>query len=158
MVIEQFYIDSKITDYFDGLLKFIPESLRDTRQSSLSSNCYATVNLLDIKHSEMFYNYIDILISVCKSKLQNDLQLFYLHMVDYKNGGEMKMHNHSHNEDYSFILYLNTCDDGETVLHIHNSISIRPEKNKVLMFSSKINHSANYSNKKRILVGGLIKK
>ena len=55
-------------------------------------------------------------------------------MVDYTNGGIMSKHSHKHNEDYSFILYLNDCLDGATVLHLEQYRVI--QKRYGLLFSS----------------------
>ena len=83
------------------------------------------------------------------------LNYHYMHMVDYTNGGIMSVHSHKHNEDYSFILYLNDCVDGATVLHLENQHKILPQKGKVLLFSSEIPHSSEYSRSKQVFVGGL---
>jgi len=79
----------------------------------------------------------------------------YIHMVDYTNGGIMKKHSHNHNEDYSFIMYLNDCNDGCTVLHLGCEHRIQPRKGTVLLFSSSIPHSSEYSKSKQVFVGGL---
>ena len=77
-------------------------------------------------------------------------------MISYDAGGYMTRHSHEHNEDYSFILYLNTCKDGATVLHYDDcEHHIAPERNKMLVFSSDTEHSAKFSDSKQILVGGL---
>ena len=76
-------------------------------------------------------------------------------MVDYTNGGIMSEHSHKHNEDYSFILYLNDCVDGATVLHLENKHRILPQKGTALLFSSEIPHSSEYSRSKQVFVGGL---
>ena len=56
------------------------------------------------------------------------LNYHYMHMVDYTNGGIMSKHSHKHNEDYSFILYLNDCLDGATVLHLNEQYRVIPKK------------------------------
>ncbi len=67
----------------------------------------------------------------------------------------MSKHSHKHNEDFSFILYLNDCDDGHTVLHLESQYRIKPQKGTVLLFSSSIPHSSEYSKSKQVFVGGL---
>jgi 2OG-Fe(II) oxygenase superfamily len=158
-MIKEFFVGDEVSNYFNLLLLFISDNFKifkDNKNSSLSSNCFSTLNLLDIIRTEKFYNYIGILQSLCEQKLNLKLKYFYVHMIDYENGGEMKVHQHLHNEDYSFILYLNSCTDGKTILHLGNKKQqITPIKNKVLLFSSDIPHSAEYSNSKKVLVGGL---
>lgn len=157
-MVEEFFASEKITRYFLSLLQLSlssPSIFKDQKQSSLSSNCFATLNLLDFPHSNIFYNYIDALRIKCEEFVGYNLEYVYLHMVDYSNGGTMGEHKHSHSEDYSFILYLNTCNDGQTVLLLREPYEILPQVNKVLLFSSYISHMSEYSNSKRILVGGL---
>lgn len=156
-MIEEFFVSEKITRYFLSLLKLTlssPSLFKDEKQSCLSSNCFATLNLLDFPHSNIFYNYIDTLRIKCEEFIGKNLEYVYLHMVDYSNGGTMGEHKHSHKEDYSFILYLNTCNDGQTVLLLREPYEILPKDNKVLLFSSYISHMSEYSNSKKILVGG----
>ena len=158
-MIKQFFVEDEVSDYFNLLLLFVSDNTdvyKDSKNSSLSSNCFSTLNLLDKVPSEKFYNYIGILLSLCQRELNLNLEYFYIHMVNYENGGNMKIHQHIHNEDYSFILYLNSCTDGNTILHLDNKThKVIPVKNKVLLFPSNIPHSAEYSNSKKVLVGGL---
>lgn len=155
----EFLVEDEVSNYFNLLLDFVSnhsESFKDTKQSFLSGNCFYTLNLLDYIESEIFYNYIDKLRLLCEDFLNRRLKYFYVHMINYENGGRMNVHKHDHNEDYSFILYLNSCNDGETILHTTEGIyKVTPEKNKVLLFPSTIPHSAAYSKSKRVLVGGL---
>lgn len=159
-MIEQFFVSEKIVAYCKSLLKLAlssPTLFKDNKQSCLSSNCFATLNLLEFPHSNIFYNYIDTLRIKCEERIGENLEYVYLHIVDYSNGGSMGEHKHSHNEDYSFILYLNTCDDGATTLLLREPYKILPTANKVLLFSSFISHMSDYSESKKVLVGGLKK-
>jgi hypothetical protein len=157
-MIKVFNVEENIVEYMTSLLKIFlakPELVKDIKQSSLSANCFSTLNLLKILHNNNFYNYIDELKTIIELHVDKELDFFYVHMVDYANGGIMNKHSHDHNEDYSFILYLNTCDDGYTVLSLKNCLKIKPEQGKMLVFSSNIPHSSEYSNSKKVLVGGL---
>lgn len=155
----EFLVEDNVSNYFNLLLDFVsthPEVFRDEKQSSLSGDCFYTLNLLEHIDSEIFYNYIDKLCLLCEDFLSRRLKYFYVHMINYENGGKMNVHTHDHNEDYSFILYLNSCNDGETILHTTKGhYKVTPERNKVLLFPSNIPHSAAYSVSKRVLVGGL---
>lgn len=151
-------LEQNYADYFDKWLiyfKYKSDLVQDVTNNCLSKNCFATKNLLQFVGDTEFLDGIKDLKTICQKIVNKKLKYFYLHMIDYENGGEMISHKHDHNEDFSFILYLNTCDDGDTVLHLNNQIKIKPHKNKLLIFSSDIVHSAIFSNKKRILVGGL---
>lgn len=155
----EFLVEDDVSNYFNLLLDFVSnysEVFKDKKQSSLSGDCFYTLNLLDYIESEIFYNYIDKLRLLCEDFLSRKLKYFYVHMINYENGGKMNVHKHDHNEDYSFILYLNSCNDGETILYTTNGqYKVTPEKNKVLLFPSSIPHSAEYSKSKRVFVGGL---
>jgi len=157
MKIKKFEVDEKVTEYFTLLLKVCmanPEVI-DYKQSSLSPSCSATLNLLDFKMPEKFYNYTGRLLRKSEEATGEILRYHYMHMVDYTNGGIMSVHSHKHNEDYSFILYLNDCSDGHTVLHLKNQYRVTPKKGTVLLFSSLIPHSSEYSKSKQVFVGGL---
>jgi hypothetical protein len=157
MKIKKFEVDEKVTEYFTLLLKVCmanPEVI-DYKQSSLSPSCSATLNLLDFNMPEKFYNYTGRLLRKSEEATGEILRYHYMHMVDYTNGGIMSVHSHKHNEDYSFILYLNDCSDGHTVLHLKNQYRVTPKKGTVLLFSSLIPHSSEYSKSKQVFVGGL---
>lgn len=155
----EFLVEDEVSNYFNLLLDFVstyPDVFKDKKNSSLSGRCFYTLNLLDYLDTQIFYNYSDKLRLLCKNILNLKLKYFYIHMIDYKNGGKMNVHTHNHNEDYSFILYLNSCNDGETILHTtEGEYKVTPERNKLLLFPSNTPHSAAYSKSKRVLVGGL---
>jgi len=155
---KEFFVDSKFTKFFNDYFTVACslDFLKETKLSSLSKNCFATVNLLKYEQEEIFYQMIAELQLICSKILESKLEYTYIHLVDYTNGGIMRPHSHEHAEDFSYILYLNTCADGNTVLKYKNSTkSVTPIKDKILLFSSKIVHSSNYSNSKKVLVGGL---
>jgi hypothetical protein len=155
---KEFFVDSKFADFFNTYfdVAYSLDFLEETKNSSLSKNCFSTINLLKFEQEEKFYEIVAELQAVCSEILISKLEYTYLHLVDYTNGGIMSPHSHDHAEDFSYILYLNTCDDGETVLEYkHTTKQVKPIKDKVLLFSSKIVHSSNYSNSKKVLVGGL---
>ena len=157
MMIKKFEVSEKVTEYFTLLLKVCmanPEVI-DYKQSSLSPSCSATLNLLNFKIPDKFYNYTGRLLKRSEEVTGQILNYHYMHMVDYTNGGIMSKHSHKHNEDYSFILYLNDCLDGATVLHLNEQYRVIPKKGTVLLFSSMIPHSSEYSKSKQVFVGGL---
>ena len=148
-----------ITEYFDKWLGYfmLREDLYgDETYSSLSEDCFATTNILGLVKDKLFDEYSGYLKDICEASAKAELSYHYLHMISYDNGGYMTRHSHEHNEDYSFILYLNTCKDGATVLHDdYENHYITPKRNRILVFSADTEHSAKFSDSKRILVGGL---
>lgn len=150
-----------VTDYFNKWLEYfmLREDLYgDETYSSLSDDCFATTNLLGLVYSKdnVFEQYLGYLKNICQATINEKLSYHYLHMISYDSGGYMSRHSHEHNEDLSFILYLNTCKDGATVLYGDvEDHYITPKRNNILVFSADTEHSAKFSDSKRILVGGL---
>ena len=82
---------------------------------------------------------------------------FHIHYIKYRNNGSQKRHNHAQTEKYSFILYLNNSD-GATIFFEPVNKTIHPEKGKLIVFDSSIEHEAAPSFKeKQILVGAIEK-
>lgn len=160
---EKFYKDffienNEILIYFSALLDTLQKAskkYRDVTNHCLSPNCFASNNLLDLLKDDLFVKNINFVLEDCQNYIPDKVEYFYMHMIDYQNGGDMLIHKHDHNEDYSFILYLNDCDDGYTTLYLDKPVRIKPEKAKILIFSSDVYHSATFSKNKKILVGGL---
>jgi hypothetical protein len=85
-------------------------------------------------------------------------------MLEYIDGGEMGYHNHCHNEDFVFFIYLSSCNTGHTVFHLNGFneeyakrtiVSLKPQKNTGVLFSSLVMHKGEYTeeNKKIYVVG-----
>ena len=146
------------TEYFDKWLEYfmLREDLYgDETYSSLSDDCFATTNLLGLVKDNVFDQHLEYLKDICEAAAGKRLSYHYLHMISYDAGGYMTRHSHEHNEDYSFILYLNSCKDGATILHEDKDYHIIPQRNRMLVFTADSEHSAQFSDSKRILVGGL---
>ena len=146
------------TDYFNKWLEYfmLREDLYgDEKYKSLSDDCFATTNLLGLVKDNVFEQHLEYLKDICQASINRQLSYHYLHMISYDAGGYMTRHSHEHNEDYSFILYLNSCKDGATILHEDKDYHIIPQRNRMLVFTADSEHSAQFSDSKRILVGGL---
>ena len=146
------------TEYFNKWLEYfmLREDLyADENYSSLSNDCFATTNLLGLVKDNVFDEYIGYLKDICQASINRKLSYHYLHMISYDAGGYMTRHNHEHNEDISFILYLNSCKDGATIIHEEKDYQVIPQRNRMLIFTADTEHSAQFSDSKRILVGGL---
>jgi hypothetical protein len=90
-----------------------------------------------------------------------ELEIDWLHFIEYFGGGEQMGHTHVNNEDYSFILYLNDCSDGATIFYgpdpSISPLEVLPKKGKLVIFPSYIYHKAKVTNSnKKILVGSLL--
>ena len=127
----------------------------DETYSSLSDDCFATTNLLGLVKDNVFDQHLEYLKDICEAAADKRLSYHYLHMISYDAGGYMSRHSHEHNEDYSFILYLNSCKDGATIIHEEKNYHVIPQRNRMLIFTADSEHSAQFSDSKRILVGGL---
>jgi hypothetical protein len=157
----EFFVDNDIIDFFNDKLDFyksnknffIPEN------SSATINGIQTCNMLNFDDKDVEH-YLNILKNKIEKKCETNLYYHWSHLIEYKNNRHQQLHKHDHNEDFSIIVYLNTCEDGETLFYINQKRNIThtcfPEKGKSIMFSSTIYHSANktFSNK-RVLVLGL---
>ena len=147
-----------ITEYFIKWLKYFmirSDFHRDETHSSLSEDCFATTNILGVIKDPVFDEYIAYLKDIVEAVTNKKLIYHYLHMISYDAGGYMTRHNHEHNEDISFILYLNSCKDGATIIHEEKDYQVIPQRNRMLIFTADSEHSAQFSDSKRILVGGL---
>ena len=89
---------------------------------------------------------------------------FWVHYLEYENGGGMDIHKHWHNEDFVLFLYLSTCNSGHTVFYLNDynqehmertCIRVQPIKSTGTCFSSLLSHKGEftYENKKIFVVG-----
>ena len=87
----------------------------------------------------------------------NDYQYRWFHMIDYEQGGLQEAHDHARTEDYSYVLYLSTCNHGgETCLKLQHELQIKPKKNLIIFFPSTILHWGNTTiDPKKVAVGAL---
>ena len=119
------------------------------------------LDLPNFKKDHLFQERLDNLLIIPESIIGEGLTYHWVHFVEYYRGGYQEIHNHRHNEDYSFILYLNACRGGETYFDIKPPVSFSPKKNTMLLFKSDVNHGANKTSSwfrnKKILVCGLRK-
>ena len=85
-------------------------------------------------------------------------KIFYIHYIAYDHGGHQTIHHHAQTEKYSFILYLNNVD-GDTCFLAPVFTTVEPQKGKVIIFDSRVQHfgAKSYKNKK-ILVGAIDKR
>jgi len=148
-----FYIPNDITD---NLNKFLSEILISgnllPKGSTDSMNASQTDNLCQ---NETINLYLDQILKLLK--LDKTFYHRWFHMIDYDTFGSQNPHDHSKTEDYSYIIYLNTCKGGSTwFLSDDKTIEVIPEKNKLILFKSNLFHwSSGVIDNKRVAVGAL---
>ena len=99
-----------------------------------------------------------------KQKIENKCKCKFIyhwaHLIQYENDGHQELHNHDQNEDFSLIIYLNSCSDGVTEFLLNEKrksyVRYPPEKGRCIMFLSSIYHRGlPTTQNKKVLVLGL---
>ena len=98
---------------------------------------------------------------ICKNLGIPGIRYYWVHILEYENGGSMDIHDHKHNEDFVFFIYLSSCQTGDTIFYLNDesmkrtSVRIKPEKGMGACFSSLLPHKGEYTeeNKKIFVVG-----
>jgi hypothetical protein len=87
----------------------------------------------------------------------NNYQYRWFHMINYEQNGWQKAHDHTQTEDYSYILYLSSCNyGGETCFKLQPELQIKPKKNLIIFFPATILHWGNITiDHKKVAVGAL---
>lgn len=155
-MIKEIYISENTTDLLVKILDSLVENkLVIPYNSSASQNAEQTNNLC--KNQFM----LPILRNI-SNEINFEKQLYYrwFHMISYDHLGYQQKHDHSATEDFSFILYLKSCDrGGETFFELPNGEikSVKPIKNKLIFFPSHLTHwGGEVINEKKVAVGALI--
>jgi hypothetical protein len=142
-------ISLKVVDEVINLIEHYKKYFTDESSKTCTNNGFQTQNIINIFNIELLKKIILFNNFFCK--------IFHIHYIKYKKGGSQKKHNHASSEKYSFILYLNNSD-GETIFFEPINKKIYPEKGKLIVFNSNIDHEASPSfNGKQILVGAIEK-
>ena len=114
--------------------------------------------LADFEEDHKFQGALKNILEIVQHLIQIKLNYYWVHFVEYHSGGHQSIHNHAHNEDYSLILYLNTCKGGQT--HFESGVVCTPKKNNMLVFQATLNHGARETqswDNKKVLVCGMRK-
>ena len=79
----------------------------------------------------------------------------YMHVVEYHAGDYQGLHDHSHSDKYSFILYLNDAD-GDTIFQYADNriVRVTPEKGKIVVFNPDILHGTEATTGLRLVAAG----
>jgi len=118
----------------------------------------------DVEYRNFLYNE---LLDICSNKLNIDskyVHIHFTHFFDYRDGGEVKLHNHLECEDFVLFIYTNTCLSGDTVFYLNHhpeykhrtKIKLKPTSGLGAIFSSMLFHEAEFTREsKRIFVVGI---
>lgn len=115
-----------------------------------------------------YRNFINTtLLNICSNKLDLDpkfVHIHFTHFFDYREGGQVKLHNHLTAEDFVLFIYTKTCSSGHTVFYLNHhpeymhrtKVRLKPTRGFGSIFSSMLFHEAEYTNEpKRIFVVGI---
>ena len=170
-LLKKFTVDEKITDQLIKTYNFYrelnPNAFSEiNRFSNEEKNSgYQTPNLLEWQDEEFqiflnndFFKFVSDQLGTSK------FSYYWVHYLEYENGGSMDIHRHWHNEDFVLFVYLSTCNSGHTVLYLNDynqehmertCIRVQPIKGTGTCFSSLLAHKGEftYENKKIFVVG-----
>lgn len=155
MIIET-YIDEQITNRLETILdNLVDNRLCIPHNSSSSQEAHQTNNLCNYGQLQ------PILVKIIQHiEFHRPLIYRWFHMISYEKSGYQLKHDHADTEDFSFILYLTSCEEGgETAFEINNEkiVHVKPEKNKLIFFPSHVTHWGQSTIcKKKVAVGALI--
>jgi hypothetical protein len=153
-MIKEFTIDEKITDY----LLIVLDQLKINNFGVDTNFCctvkgFQTNNICEMPFMQETLNEILNYLPI------KNLKYRWFHMIDYEKHGLQIKHNHETTEDFSYVLYLTDCEQGGNTVFYENDkkISIKPQKNKLIFFESKLLHEGNETiDNKKVAVGALI--
>ena len=111
-----------------------------------------TAEILNTYTSEYLKNYYSL--NNISRLAEFTFEIHHLHVIKYNNGYQVK-HNHSWNEDHSFLLYLNDSIGSTRFYNDVTPYDVEPEANKIVFFNSAIEHEGLYTENKFVLVGGI---
>ena len=153
-----FNVDDNFIDFFSNKINYYKEisfSVNDTT----TVNGFQTDNIFQLNENDVIEK-----LNFLKQKIENKCKCKFIyhwaHLIEYEKGGYQELHNHNENEDFSLIVYLNSCSDGltEFVLNDKREIDFRyiPKKGECIMFLSSIFHRGLPTTQhKKVLVLGL---
>lgn len=172
-LLKTFNVDSDIVVFLNRKFKeyeesHLPDNSKTTFSNSDYQSGYQTSNLLewdDDEYKKFINNKLFDLISENISIEKNKIEYYWNHILDYRNGGKISIHNHMHNEDFVFFIYLSNCNSGNTIFYLNNydeksfqrtTFKVKPKKNLAACFSSLILHEGEFTlENKRVFVAGI---
>ena len=99
--LEEYKISDELVNDFLTTLDILKDNNYRTDAKTWTINGFQTDNILNLKTThELAKNLL--------KEIKKDLDLFWIHLIEYNQAGAQTAHDHSKTEDYSFILYLLT--------------------------------------------------
>lgn len=152
-------VENSILNYFINLQKPLSPGFSDHPRTKKGNQTNNLVKLIDsnlILHLKK--NYFIPSINKIKGNYNfENINIDWIHHIFYNSQGEQLVHNHEYYEDFSFILYLNNCPDGQTIFHTFPKPTIlTPSKGKLVIFKSHLYHEAVETiSSKQVIVGSI---
>ena len=160
----EFSVDDQFIDFFDKKLELYKQKsylIPKHKNRIRTHNGVKTRNILHLNEKDV-YETLNSFKEKIEKKCGCKFKYNRVHIIEYGYGGYQSVHV-DYNVDFSIIVYLNTCDDGETYLYLKRESSnnsnipekVFPKKGKAIIYLSNIAHGANKTiqNKKALLLG-----
>ena len=150
-------VEDSVVDYFLNL-----PNLPNTEEKTSTVNGHQTPNIISVIDSQLIsYLKMQYIIPSVKQMMGNynidSLRIDHIHHIKYNKQGTQDIHSHELHEDYSFILYLNDCNDGHTIFYNYPKPHIlTPKRGEMTIFKSYLYHEGLETNSfKQVIVGGI---
>tara|TARA_B100000131_G_scaffold50840_1_gene45458 strand:+ start:44 stop:586 length:543 start_codon:yes stop_codon:yes gene_type:complete len=161
-----FNVDNDFIDFFSNKINYYKDISFSVNNTDVSTdtnvstvNGFQTANILKLDENDVIKK-LNFLKQKIENKCKCNFIYHWVHLIEYEKGGFQKLHNHEKNEDFSLIIYLNSCSDGVTEFRLNEKrksyVRYPPEKGRCIMFLSTIYHRAlPTTQNKKVLVLGL---
>ena len=170
--LKTFEVNSKITDFlnrkFEQYKKSFPPSDRYYPKNCFKGDGFQTGNILEWQDDE-YQHFLknecsELIADIFEVDYDYKVDFFFHHMLEYDEGTSMTLHTHDHNEDFVIFIYLNDCNDGQTVFYLNDkkdefkertTVVVKPTKNMGVVFHAGIAHEGlpTYEHKKVFVCG-----
>tara|TARA_R100000315_G_scaffold23984_1_gene8990 strand:- start:51 stop:479 length:429 start_codon:yes stop_codon:yes gene_type:complete len=136
-----------VSEDFIDLLFDIFKNNNDWDTDNITDKCLLTINVID-----------RIPLKFIKQIYDDYKQVHHLHILKYPEFGRLDWHDHFAFEEKSYIIYMDNV--GGTFFKINDKLIFESsEKNKLVIFDSKLKHKAYNDNTIRfVAAGGIYKK
>jgi hypothetical protein len=172
-LLKTFTVDDNIVEFLNQKFDYFSSSHEMNKGETSFNNKsiesgYQTGNLLyweDLEYKKFLNNDLLELISKNLRLPKTNIEYFWTHILDYRDGGKMDPHKHWYNEDFVIFIYLKTCKSGQTVFYLNDycaeymertSVELLPVSGCGAIFSGLVLHEGKFTEEnKRIFVAGI---
>ena len=162
--VEELCVPEALTAHFSARLDaYIREGFTEPPEETSTVGGAHTHNILTREDPETHAK-LDELRALLEDAASVELEYYWVHLIEYAPGGYQRLHEHAHNEDYSFVLYLDEDREGggatQFLLNPDPAMSLAleasPRRGRLVLFLSQLLHESKaVVANKRVLVGGL---